>query len=482
MKKFFSLLCAVMLVMSASAKVSLADSKLSAKKTAIELKSQLPAEAFAADVNMARITPAAVSDVKKAPAAVQNGVVTVDFVQALYLGNMEDVEGLWEFGFFDGDNLVLDIALLGTDGTHIVGTYDMAASDASLVVAAGDTVALTTGSLVVAYDETAKGYTFTLSATADNGSAYTMSYACAKDEVVAADYLMLLYYQLGMIEDINAVYITLKDAPVVITGDTVEIVVPGYSSLEWYDETGDYFAAGQNDEYGIVIDWFPATAGTPVGTYKDAADFDFEYCYVANLLQGAELAAETVELTVTEANDTIYMDVNMLVEDGNVYHALLKNYTITPKQTIDVVFTDQEISTDYMEDYGALEFIGANDAYMLDFVVAVNEGIVGQYTEEDVLSLNSARGSFFGDLSTMYVVPVVYCNLEITATANGYKMTGALVCEDEIQYNVAVEGAIAEAVENVNADAAKATKLIRNGQLVIERNGIEYNALGAQIN
>ena len=39
MKKFFSLLCAVMLVMSASAKVSLADSKLSAKKTAIELKS-----------------------------------------------------------------------------------------------------------------------------------------------------------------------------------------------------------------------------------------------------------------------------------------------------------------------------------------------------------------------------------------------------------------------------------------------------------
>lgn len=480
MKKFFSLLCAVMLVMSASAKVSLADSKLSAKKTAIELKSQLPAEAFAADVRMARIAPAAVSDVKKAPAAVQNGVITVDYVQAFYLGDMQDVDGLWEFGFFDGDDLVLDIALLGTDGTHIVGTYDMTASDASLVVAAGDTVALTTGSLVVAYDEAAKGYTFTLSATADNNASYTMSYACAKDDVVALDYLNFMLYQYGL-ADISDVYITLKDAPVVITGDTVEIAVPGYSSLEWYDETGDYFAVGQNDEYGIVIDWFPATAGTPVGTYKDATDFDFEYCYVVDLLQGAELAAETVELTVTEANDTIYMDVNMLAEDGNVYHALLKNYTITPKQTIDVVFTDQEISTDYMEDYGALEFIGANDAYMLDFVVAVNEGIVGQYTEEDVLSLNSARGSFFGDLSTMYVVPVVYCNLEITATANGYKMTGALVCENEIQYNVAVEGAIAEAVENVNADAAKATKAIRNGSLVIERNGIEYNALGAQI-
>jgi len=44
-----------------------------------------------------------------------------------------------------------------------------------------------------------------------------------------------------------------------------------------------------------------------------------------------------------------------------------------------------------------------------------------------------------------------------------------------------VQGADTEGVENVNASAAKATKTFIDGQLVIERNGVRYNAIGAQI-
>ncbi len=44
-----------------------------------------------------------------------------------------------------------------------------------------------------------------------------------------------------------------------------------------------------------------------------------------------------------------------------------------------------------------------------------------------------------------------------------------------------VQGEDSEAVENVNASAAKVSKSFIDGQLIIERNGVRYNAIGAQI-
>ncbi|MBR1878777.1 MAG: BACON domain-containing protein [Paludibacteraceae bacterium] len=44
-----------------------------------------------------------------------------------------------------------------------------------------------------------------------------------------------------------------------------------------------------------------------------------------------------------------------------------------------------------------------------------------------------------------------------------------------------VQGEDTEAVENVNASAAKVSKSFIDGQLIIERNGVRYNATGAQI-
>ncbi len=45
---------------------------------------------------------------------------------------------------------------------------------------------------------------------------------------------------------------------------------------------------------------------------------------------------------------------------------------------------------------------------------------------------------------------------------------------------VKIQVGAAQAIDNVN-DAVKAEKFFRNGQLIIRKNGVEYNALGAQL-
>ncbi|MGN1240481.1 MAG: hypothetical protein ACI4TV_06370 [Paludibacteraceae bacterium] len=478
MKKIFSLFCAMVLVLSANASSQLKGRHFSPKANNLELKAQLPTDISELSVTHNRMVASGVAK-QKLPAAVNDTVVTVDYVQALYLGSLYEYYGYsgieeWDFQFFDGDNFILEVDVIGVDGKHIAGTYDLASEDNGgvLVVAAGDTVDIVSGSLAVAYDVEAAGYTFKLKATCSNNKTYTLSYACAKDEVFAMDYYSYILYQYGYADSF---IINLKDAPVV-GGQTIEVVIPGYTMLDWYEETGDFYVYAFNDSMVIIFDWFPTTAGSPLGDYTSVDDFDFEYCGVYTADE--ELAVDSVKLHVTSANDTIYMDVTLYAEDANIYHALLKNYTIVPTKTVNVVFAETGVDAETMADYGVVEFYGDGADYVCDLYLVLNDGGTGHYTEEDIISLNNY--SYIGDYATMKYLFIVSGSFDVTVEGGVYSLTGSLVCSNEIQYNISISGA-AQAIEQVNGAAVKAVKTIREGQVVIERNGVEYNVLGAQM-
>ena len=75
---------------------------------------------------------------------------------------------------------------------------------------------------------------------------------------------------------------------------------------------------------------------------------------------------------------------------------------------------------------------------------------------------------------------IVSGSFDVTVEGGNYSLTGSLVCTNEVQYNISISSG-AQAIEQVNGAAVKAVKTIREGQVVIERNGVEYNVLGTQM-
>lgn len=438
MKKIFSLVCAALLVLSASAAGTLNGGRLHATRNSFNQKQELPAKVLNSGTICECIAPIT-SDVRKAPARLsEDGVLTCTRVVAFYLGDYyTDADGLWQFQLQNGNSNVVVAQVFGVDGKHIAGTYTFSEEEGIgyIVPTIGDTVYIASGTLSIAYNEATGQYDFALACTGEDDRTFTLSYSCAPSEVVAIDAYLQLLYQYGLA---NSYYITLRDVPT-IGGQTFELEFPGYTPVVWYASSEDFYVGAFNGTDEIWFDWFPNEAANPLGDYIDASDFDFDYCGVVNGATGEELAADSIGLHVTQANDTIYLDVTIKAEDGNYYHTILKNYDITPKDEVNVVFTETAVDT---ETYATrVIFSGDGDDYLFNFIIYVNDGIVGHYTEEDVYGLNSQYASAFGDYSTMTYLQVVSCSFDITANdQNSYTLTGSLICTNEIQYNVQIVG------------------------------------------
>ena len=131
-----------------------------------------------------------------------------------------------------------------------------------------------------------------------------------------------------------------------------------------------------------------------------------------------------------------------------------------------------------MADDGVVEFYGDGEDYVCVLYLVLSDGGTGHYTEADVLWLNYY--SKFGDYATMKYLFIVSGSFDVTVEGGNYSLTGSLVCTNEVQYNISISSG-AQAIEQVNGAAVKAVKTIREGQVVIERNGVEYNVLGTQM-
>ena len=92
-----------------------------------------------------------------------------------------------------------------------------------------------------------------------------------------------------------------------------------------------------------------------------------------------------------------------------------------------------------------------------------------------------------GEEVTVKVFPVYSCDVKKGTIDLSYGQVGegSTAAESDIKagginiYAIIFEG-VSQGVENTNA-AVKAQKVMKNGQLVIIKNGVEYNALGAQL-
>ena len=350
-----------------------------------------------------------------------------------------------------------------------------------MVVAAGDTTDVNSGSLAITY--VAPNYHFALSAVCANGQTYTLELDYAASNMYAINYMLYYYFQsgLGSLMGINTVedcLIELTDAPFVPTGKTIDVIIPGVSILT--NNTADteepwFEISGMNDSYYVVLD---IISNQVVGTYGKA-DFDYTYTAIYAIGGDSETKIAVKEYdsntaTVSVKDDTTIVDASVMGKDGNIYHVVMKYYIPTPTQSIDVTLTGT-VDADTYAGHGLTNFEASDENYAISLLLACNGA--GTYTMDDLYGMNSTKGSYLGDMQTKYIIDIVSANI-VLAADNSF--TAQFISTDARQFNITFTPSMT-ALSNTTADEAKALKVVRNGQLVIIKNGVEYNALGAQL-
>ena len=602
MKKFFSFVCALVLVLSATATPQFAvkNQDLSAMKAGMETK-KIDVESFAA---------------LKAPKATKAHVVRllaneavsgITFAECAYY----PTDSVWELTTFDADtNIVSVFSFKNSETSKIAGNYVANASKNAIVKhipAAGDTVKLQ-GAFAIAYDSEGQNsskyhvsatglvdtlsrsfdYDFIVEVSAYNAEAYQyyyqayqqfynyyMQYMTTQSE---EDYQYAMYYYQMMQYYSSMIDIDLLDAPVIVTGDTIDdlTMTDKQATAGWWQILG---YSADSTVFVTLSNVTDKTRTTAIGTYTND-DLDYSYSYISADGETIHFEEGTVVVSMNE-DGSYHVAATLLGRDGNVFVMTLNSFAIS-NNVITMSFANDTLLVSTTNDdpyFFVIETKDEYDSYESDFSqaslneeteswinVMVEQGYLSYYTYSGDILVNVAE--YFGETPTgdyvALVAPIygtirngdasylLFHYVKIVSSfmltdnlnwgtayvyawdANGGEPYGAwpgtLVTETAINdmqqtqfvigvpdgavgivvnngngtqtvditdfnydgywmdgtqdgqghYNVIGYGEHSTAVQNVEA-TGKVVKALRNGQLIIRKNGVEFDVIGARL-
>ena len=279
----------------------------------------------------------------------------------------------------------------------------------------------------------------------------------------------------------NAIFVEVKKAPKAPAQD-IEITLSSLTDpgvLIWTDavaEDGWWQIMGGSDAYQFSISNVSTTETAGVYTVDDL-DPDYSYISIYGEKDTVDVAFENGSVTVAISNEGVVTVKGTLVgSDGNNYIFDLTYKDPVAEKTVNINITNAELN-DLTETYTMFGVAGEDaDKNFVQFYFK-SETIAGEYTEEDL------NAQYSGIIVGEEVASIFSATIKVVANANGsYTVTAAVLCYNNTLYNITmtVPSDTPEGVDAVNA-TVKALKSIVNGQLVIEKNGVQYNANGARI-
>lgn len=387
MKKIFSILCALTIVLSASAAPAKVLGK-SKQAEALELRTakKVNAKAAFAATHLQKAERAAVA-LRAPQAKKENYNVTI----TNYAEN-----------FYTTDN---DVWVKLYDADENVYYFD-------IVVAEGT-------------NELALGQTYTLADMIANysymrGADGKMAYASASLTKTVSMYeeQELVHFAAAFTDTLGNNYTLAYDqAPFIITGDTIDVVFTGNANKPIYAQ-GLCQLAAENEDYEIAFT-FPAAEGAPAGTYAEE-DMNLDYTYVN------KLEAKSAHCVVTENNGTISLEGWILAGDGNVYHVTFSFAAPTP-QTYEAITCDNLVLDDsYASWFGIIIAEASNEDYTVSMYLS-SDDYLGTFDAEEVsLSIEGADGE----------IEIYEGTITVANTADGIAITGTALSMDGVQYTL----------------------------------------------
>jgi hypothetical protein len=377
------------------------------------------------------------------------------------------------------DNLLAEFAFYNGKDDQIAGQYVADGQYAMVMVvpAAGDTVKAT-GAFSIAYVE--QGAQYPKYHVVASGLKDSLNREFDFDftaEIFAYDYMNYMYctyYQLNC----DAVEIELGDAPVVVTGDTIRHTIELPADLADYtagDSHGDkWFQFIANDEaYQVSI---CVNSDHLIGSFT-AKDVDTQYTGAYDLSSGsaAEIKIDSIcGISVAQNGDTIFAYIQFLGRDGSVYEFAVKNFTPGTTEEKTVELWGMQIDDTYLDYYGTVDFVAANASDTVSLSVYVNQDYAGSYTLNDVDTRYS--NIVVGGVSAANIHSAEFSIS--TIGDSGFQISGDFLAKDGVLYHITMHTGWPEGIENAEAEV-KAFKKLEEGALIIEKNGVKYNAQGA---
>mgnify|MGYP006988844016 CR=1 FL=1 len=325
-------------------------------------------------------------------------------------------------------------------------------------------------------------------------------------------------YQLtGKVLCFDHIEYTLNLTYVVPDATREETITITDAELVIYEDYGDWQVTGFNADYSRYVS-IDILSDVVAGEYT-IDDVYAYYTYVYNVEEGEE------GLEVAESFDPLKLNITVTFNETDSTATITGTYrgqgyyddTDVPEFTLDItakvsiyVAPDYDAAEDFVVDFD--DYV-VNDTYLESdgvlFISSVTENneyirlelwlpddaeglVAGEYLVSDYEYVSSTVTS--GELYNGYI----YGSFASTVDEDGYINVplwliteGTVTVAEDLTITVdavnpkgaAIKchlGASSEAIDNVDAKAA-ATKRVVNGQLLIEKNGVKYNAQGAVV-
>lgn len=389
MKKILSLLCALAIVLSASAtpvKTLGSTKKVDAK----ELKAMKDAKTPFKTVKLVNSLQKAERStaVLRAPQAKQEN----------YNITIED----YSEKYYTGDN---DVYLKLNDAAGNCYYFDIIVAAGTQELALGQTYTLA---------DMLPGYSYMKDA-ADNKVPYAS--ASFTKTLVAYDEQQLVRFDAAFADTLGNNYtLVYQEAPLIITGDTIDVVFTSMNKPIY--SQGMCQMRAKDDDNDIAFT-FTCAEGAPAGTYNED-DMNLDYTFVNNY------EAVSAHCVVTENNDTISLEGWILASDGNVYHVTMSFTAPTVQSQETITCTNLVLDDTYADYFGIIFADASNEDYVVSMFLP-SDDYLGTYDAEEVsLSIENADGE----------IEIYEGTVTVANTADGVTITGTVLGMNNVQYTL----------------------------------------------
>ena len=272
----------------------------------------------------------------------------------------------------------------------------------------------------------------------------------------------------------------------IIVPDTIDVTMSSLTapgSLIWDDEVateGWWQIMGGNDTCAFSLSNGNQIT-TAAGTYT-VDDLDAKYSYLTIVKANDTIEVAFVDGSITVAVDEVGVVTvvgALLGNDGNVYKFNLTYVEPKAETTVNVNIAEGKMN-DVYAGYGLYGVYGTDTTanVFVQLAIWAEDGFQGNFTEKDLDFKYVGSGIVEG-----LTAPRIY-TAAITVTPGNlegeYSITADLLCYNNTLYKVTMTISAAQGIEDVKA-GSKATKSLKNGILVIEKNGVQYNVTGQEI-
>ena len=384
MKKFFSLVCALAIVLSASA---------------------VPAKTLGKDLKLdaKELKAAPVKTVKMANQLQKAEKASAFFAPQAKKETFNLTADEYESKFYTTDN---DVWVKLYVGDEYVFYFDVVVAEGLQDLAVGTTYTLT---------DMLENYTYVKDATTGDRSNFTAA-SITKTYVSYEEQQLVRFEATATTVDGDIYNVVYEEAPFIITGDTIDVFFTQSMNKPIFAENLAQVRTQEGDNDAAFC-FTVATEGSIVGTFTND-DMNLEYTFVN------QMYAKEAHCVITEtAGGHIDLEGWILATDGNVYHITMFFDVPTPQSQVNITATNLALDDSYAAWFGVIFADASNEDYSISitFMGESTSALPGTYAIEDLyaIALQDANGNKIEIYSGSITVAVSNGDLVITGTLLG---------------------------------------------------------------